>query len=209
MPNTATDNELAITAYKAIASKYAAHFHMNPSVGGLTKALMYRTGVENYVKFMDHDAFMTNLSLNGPKKAANCMICGFTAPVLGKRFEREMYINRRYANASTVIHEMLHFLTHPQFWSFVGPIIAESVTEYFTRKVIAGAKSEKFSMDQRKGRYDTHHQLLQFGRQGVKVDGTRPQKGYMKAAYFQGDHAAIAFIKTNFRDLEVMLKQDE
>lgn len=207
MANTAEENALAQTAFRAIARRYTEHFHMNPSVTGFVKAMLAGgPGVGNYVKFTDGDVFDKIRAMSDRGKAtATCAVAGFTSYVVGNRYEREIYVNRRYANSSTIIHEMLHFLTHPQFWMYVRPATTEAVTEYFTRKVIRNATEDEFDIDQRKGRYDVHHSFLELGRSQSKKDGTRPMKGYMKAAYFGGDPAAIKFVRESLADLEEML----
>jgi hypothetical protein len=210
MPNTATDNALAQSAFKAIYARYGKHLNMNPSVKSFCQTMVLGQSIEVYVKFMDNTAFTSNFTaLGASNRASNCAVCGFTSPKLGNKYDREMYINRQHANASTVVHEMLHFFTHPLFWDHVSPVLAESVTEYFTRKVIGGTKDKAFDMSQRQGRYDMHHTYLTMQRGDVKKAGDRPQMGYMKAAYFQGDVKSIAFIKTRFHDIEQLLAQDD
>jgi hypothetical protein len=210
MSNTATENELAVSAFKAIVARYGKHLNINPSVKSFSEKMMSRQGVEVYIKFMDNTSFINNFSRSkSATRLANCAICGFTVPQIANKYDREMYINRQYANASTVVHEMLHFLTHPLFASYVGPILIESVTEYFTRKVIGSTKDPAFDIGQRKNHYDTHHTLLGAQRGLLKLAPGRPQKGYMKAAYFQGDVKSIAFIKDNFKDIEEMLADDD
>jgi len=214
MGNTLQENQLAVSAFKEISKKYAAFFSMNPSVTSFCQTMIMGQNVGIYVKFMDNSSFMSNFSAVGTQKLkSSCALCGFTSPKLGNKYDREMYINRQYANSSTVVHEMLHFLTHPQFWMYVTPQITEAVTEYFTRKVL-GSASDKTSFDvaQRAGRYDMHHTFLSMGRSDIKTRSTQgkinPGKGYMKRAYFQGDQQAISFILTEFQTLEEMLGAD-
>lgn len=213
MPNTPQEDQLAVTAFREISRRYADQFNMNSSVKGFCQSMITGTNVGIYVKFMDQQPFMTNFNIGGSQKLGSaCAVCGFTAPKTGNKYDREMYINRQHANASTVIHEMLHFLTHPQFWMYMSPQITEAVTEYFTRKVIGKSKEASFDLSQRSGRYDLHHQYLGLGRADIKTRTTQgavnPGKGYMKRAYFQGDQSAIAFIKKEFQTLEEMLGAD-
>lgn len=214
MGNTIQENQLAVSAFKQISAKYAAYFNMNPSVKGFAEAMVSGQNVEVFVKFKDNKPFMSNLSIGGSKKqGSNCAVCGFTAPVTGNKYNREMYINRQFANASTVVHEMLHFLTHPQFWMYVSAQITESVTEYFTRKVVKAATDTSFDISQRSGRYDLQHQFLSIGRDDIKKRITAgkitPGKGYMKRAYFQGDQQAISFILTEFKDIEELFAEED
>ena len=206
MANSKEENLLAQVSYKSIAGRYASYFHMNPSVTKFSQALFLGVGIENYVKFMDSNAFMANFGRSS--LGSNCAICGFTAPKVTDKYDREMYINRTFANPSTVVHEMLHFLTHPLFWGYVEPTIVEAVTEYFTRKVIKSSNSDDFDISQREGRYDEHHTFLTQTRQILKSPPRRgkavtpPPNNYMKRAYFQGDQTAITFIIEKFSDLQ-------
>ncbi|HEY1987087.1 MAG TPA: hypothetical protein VGG85_16855 [Terracidiphilus sp.] len=213
MANTAQEDLLAISAFKEISRKYAASFSMNPSVTGFSQAMLMGKNIGIYVKFMDNASFMNNYSMGGSQKqGSKCAICGFTSPKTGNKYDREMFVNRQYANSSTVVHEMLHFLTHPQFWMYVPSNITEAVTEYFTRKVVSSTADANFDISQRAGRYDTHHSFLSMGRGDIKSRTAKglvnPGKGYMKRAYFQGDQAAIAFILNEFSSLEEILAAD-
>jgi hypothetical protein len=204
MANTPLENSLAQSAFRAICANYGKHLNMSPSVQGFSQAMMLGKGIELYVKFMDNKPFLSNFGMCAKgNRLSNCTVCGFTSPTLGNKYEREMYINRDYANSSTVVHEMLHFLTHPMFWDFVGSGVTESITEYFTRKVISKTKDEAFDINQRKGRYDSHHSFLTLQRGFVKAG--KPKDGYMKAAYFGGDPESISFILKSFADLEELV----
>ena len=213
MANTTQEDQLAISAFKQISKRYASSFNMNPSVTSFCQTMMTGKNVGIYVKFMDNGPFTSNYNMSGSKKqGSKCAICGFTSPKMGNKYDREMYVNRQYANASTVVHEMLHFLTHPQFWMYVSPQITEAVTEYFTRKVVGAASDKDFDLSQRAGRYDLHHTYLTMGRADIKDSAGKgtinPGKGYMKRAYFQGDQHAISFILSEFTTLEEMLGAD-
>jgi hypothetical protein len=210
MANTDQENLLAISAFKQISARYIGFFTMNKSVTNFCQTMVTGQNIELYVKFKDHVPFMTNFQLGGGQpQGSACAVCGFTSPKPNNKYDKEMYINRQFANASTVIHEMLHFLTHPQFWMYVSPNITEAVTEYFTRKVVKSASDTDFDLSQRAGRYDMHHTFLNMGRDDIKSRTTQgkvdPGKNYMKRAYFEGDQHAISFILTEFKSLEEML----
>jgi hypothetical protein len=210
MPNTSQEDQLAVSAFRVVARKYAAYFNMNPSVESFCQSMMSGQGIGNYVKFMDHVPFMANYNITGAKKIGSaCAVCGFTTPKAGNKYDREMYVNRNFANASTLVHEMLHFLTHPNFWMYAPPQITEAVTEYFTRKVIHRAQNQAFDISQRKNRYDAHHQLLTIGRGDIKARKAAPGKHYMKRAYFQGETAALAFVLKEFKTIDELLQADD
>lgn len=212
--NTDQENLLAVSAFKTIAAKYGKYLQMNPSVTKFSTTMITAQGIDNYVKFMDNSTFMFNYNMSGSKRLrADCSVCGFTAPKLADKYDREMYINRQFANASTVVHEMLHFLTHPLFWDLMTPAVTEAVTEYFTRKVIKSSQDDNFDISQRKDRYEQHHSMLAMTRGGVKLRVARrkladPGKGYMKRAFFQGDITALSFIKNEFASIEEALAED-
>lgn len=203
MPNTTEENQLAQTSFRLIAAKYTKYF-MNTSVQGFAQAMLMGSNVEAYVKFRDQAAFLMNFNASGGTKTANCRTLGFTSYRAGSTTEREIFINRTLANSTTIVHEMLHFLTHPTFWHSVPQQTTEAVTEYFTRKVIGHGKNANFTLDMRKGRYDVHHQILQMGRNDVKENAVRPKKGYMKEAYFRGDRDCIAFVLMNLNFFDDM-----
>ena len=124
MPNTSTENEVAVSAFKAIAARYGKYLSMNPSVTRFSEKMVSRQGVDVYVKFMDNTAFTSNFNRGASGRLANCAICGFTAPQIANKYDQEMYINRQHANKSTVVHEMLHFLTHPALRELRRPSVS-------------------------------------------------------------------------------------
>jgi hypothetical protein len=200
MPNKPEENQLAMRAFKLIEARYGKYFDGNASIINFSGAVRHGTDkVEGYVKFRDHEVFINNFSYDPEKRdpGAGCVICGFTTRSrAGNQFDREIYINRLYANGGTVVHEMLHFLTHRNFLASVNFAIKEAVTEFFTRKVMKPKSNEDFDRSQRHGRYDLQHRLLK---------ETKDRKGedrfFLRRAYFQGDLKAITFVVDQLKDL--------
>jgi hypothetical protein len=155
--------------------------------------------IDTYIKFQDAGAFATNLGSGNATKIPNCETRGFT---VGKEAQfgptKEIYIQRPFSN-TTIIHELLHALTHPQFTAKVESSLNEAVPEYFTRKVIHKADDPAFNIEDRVNRYDDHHATLMDVRGTIKKAVAKPDnsikpKSYMKKAYFQGEMDCIKLI---------------
>jgi hypothetical protein len=145
---------------------------------------------------------MMNLRLSG-KPTAGCTVNGFTDYLTNPP---SIYINRATATPATLVHELLHYLTHDNFREAfkTKPDVIEGVTEYFTRKVLGRVDVGKdleaqFDVD-RTGIYDKQHGDVMMGRGLLKgpMSPAKPPKGFMKKAYFEGDHACIEILKTIF-----------
>jgi len=186
MPNNPEENKLAIKAFELIEAKYGEYLHKNPSIINFSKAMKNPKTVEAYVKFRDSDVFMRNC-LRLPKLDAGCRINGFTCPRSENPYDREIFINRESAIEATVVHEMLHFLTHPRFMYLHRQII-EAVTEFFTRQVI-NASEIQYRV------YDLEHSVLT-----EQKNRTSPDRLHLKKAYF-GDEEAIKFVRDQLKDL--------
>jgi hypothetical protein len=136
-----------------------------------------------------------------------------------------IYVNRTSATSSTLIHELLHFLTHDTFSKSLPVAVVEGATEYFTRKVqnIADPtthgdfKNVRTSYDKELSEIRAARSLLKgvlapmmpmvrsqpiaLGRHrdpGFMPDplaGLPVIKGFMKKAYFGGDAQSIALLK--------------
>jgi hypothetical protein len=212
MPNSELENTRVQEAVKLIVKRYAKHLPTSGYHGEMMLAAMSRTGIDLWVKFMDDGPFKVNFSTCGQKPVrGSCVVCGFTGPKLGMGHQREIYINRTYANPTTVIHEFLHFFTHPNFTSRVPAPLNEAVTEYFTRKVLSEDSGE-FMKDDRKGRYDKHHEYLGLQRSFIRSSKTKPKdymKNYMKEAYFNGNDTAITFLLAQMGELVELLKSED
>ena len=87
-------------------------------------------------------------NLENLKVPENCNIAGYTSiKPEGKFFQfydskgnelrcrSRIRLNLNVMSQSTIVHELLHFLTHPNFSSEASSALTEGVTEYFTRKV--------------------------------------------------------------------------
>lgn len=217
MPNSPAENELIRNAFRVAAFKYADWFPQDDFRSRFIFACLSKSGdVPFFVKFQDDPVFtMTRATTQSAKLPGNCRVCGFTAPVLMKPGEWEIYINRLHANHTTVVHELFHFFTHQNFMDRVPPNLNEAVTEYFTRKALGRAETsgwpaqhkEGFQVAGRKDRYEDHHGLLKMGRDTMKpATKAAIGKNYMKRAYFKGEDAAIKFVLEQMGALEDLLK---
>ncbi len=220
MSNSEQENQLAVSAFNAIFGKYRDAISKNPSqdVTEFINAMQKRTDVMTYVKFYDHEQFLgifnsSRLFLGqGRIEFKGCVLAGFTGRRVATKTEREIYINRQHANPGTVVHEMLHFLTHSQFSMYTEnkPALVEAITEYFTRRVIVSTNSgrrwysfkkpkQEFSLDQRKGRYDQFYNHV-IDTRAKRLEQWRKDygKGFLRRAYFEGDQKACDFVLTEF-----------
>lgn len=173
------------------------------------------------VKFMDEASFITNYSLSNGTPPVGCQINGFFSRAI-KPFE--IYINRTRATPSTLIHELLHLLTHESFNKATSVQLNEGVTEYFTRKVQGATDKDKYpdflaertsyqaelkSVNETRGFIKNivlpnvpaiQNQKIQLGRQRNSSFDADPTGGVstddmMKRAYFKGDFAMINLLK--------------
>ena len=137
-----------------------------------------------------------------------------------------IYINRSHANPSTLIHELLHLLTHKAFSQHTSTRLNEGVTEYFTRKVQVAAdpiqhqafKAPRQSYPVEHTSINTTHNYIQnviipklpfiraqpitIGRQRDPNFIPDPAGGvgtddFVKRAYFKGELTMINLIKAH------------
>jgi hypothetical protein len=131
-----------------------------------------------------------------------------------------IYINRDDYKKPTLIHELLHFLTHPNFHREFSAKIVEGTTEYFTRKAQAKADLiNQSAFKEKRTSYEPEHVEIYRLRQWFKgmlvpiswdirdqppkigahredpLAGLPIIKGFMKKAYFQGDADSIQLFK--------------
>ena len=181
-------------ALNLISVKYAPFIAANPYV----QVLMTKYNL--LVKFMAPGPFNTNRLLSG-KPSVGCTVNGFTDYLTDPP---TIYINRGTATPATLVHELLHYLTHANFRNAfqTHPDWIEGVTEYFTRKVIGRANplnplQSQFIVD-RAGIYDTEHGTVTDGRKLLKgpFNPQKPPKDFMKKAYFEGDQASIQILQS-------------
>lgn len=127
-----------------------------------------------------------------------CKERGCTKTVIGQL--PKVFINRTHAVPSTIVHELFHFFTHPNFLMRFGKndAIVEGMTEYFTRKTLGRAGTNPVFKDfdpDRTGSYDDEHQDVLGARNMVRAVIPKDQrKDFAKRAYFSGDAAAIQLI---------------
>jgi hypothetical protein len=187
--NEATENQIVKNAVNLIFVKYSECVKSNSGVLDLL------TKTDTVVKFMDEEPFLKNLMLS-EKPKVGCKVNGFTDYLTGTPI---IFINRGSCTPATVIHELLHFLSHKNFNEAFAPEFIEGITEYFTRKVQGRAADKEpfkqFKVD-RSGIYDSEFSVVQFGRTMISKNHEKDaRQGYMKRAYFLGDKDAILLLK--------------
>ena len=175
MPNTTQEDAMVYQALNQLATVYGDHLNGNAfllSVLGAPRDQLF-----NFVSFMDDGPFRTNLMLTG-KVPVNCQVNGSTDRQ-GTRYALRhavVYINRTFATPGTVLHELLHALSHNDWyiWSaFKKPGLNEAVTEYFTRKVIKKTADNTFRVD-RTGTYEDELTSLLGMKAGAKQASALP-----------------------------------
>jgi hypothetical protein len=206
MPNTEIERLMAKSALSQIQKKYSGYIEDNPFFKNLFTG--GNTNFDIHVKFMDEPAFIMNFRLTG-LIPSNCTLNGFFDPRT-----QTIFINRTKAPNSTLVHEFLHALTHPNFHKFVSCPMVEGVTEYFTRK-IQKVKQKKLTeltdedirnaviFSGERYSYPEEFKKIQTGREFIKTYGQfiaedqniSSLDGYMKRAYFLGDISMIGIIK--------------
>ncbi|MCB1777386.1 MAG: hypothetical protein KDI50_08115 [Candidatus Competibacteraceae bacterium] len=174
---------------------------------------------DSCIVFLDPAPFSQRLFLEtGASHITGCVVAGFVSRRLTPH---KMYINRTQASSSTVIHELLHFLTHDNFHQSVSGIMNEGVTEYFTRKTLSRAVTEDDD-DFKTGRaaYEQELQRIRGMRcviktvynpmtapdRNVTIGGARSAdpkyaartQDFMKRAYFRGEQAMIDLLNETF-----------
>jgi hypothetical protein len=219
MANTPEERQRFRQALALIADKYRDRIAGNTNLLALLGADSGQ--FDQMVKFMDNDPFMTNLQLTG-KPPIGCTVNGFTDYLTDPP---TIFVNRTHASASTLIHELLHFLTHPNFTAQVQTRLLEGTTEYFTRKVqgianpvtMAAFKSPRASYTEELREIEdargflknvlgpmmpmVRSQPVALGRHRAPgfmpdpLDGLPLIRDFMKKAYFGGDPQSIALLK--------------
>jgi hypothetical protein len=125
MPNTDQENARARQAAQLLLIQYRQH---------VTDGILQTIGIagdrdiQNYVKFYDDQPFRMNLMTFDPAPPEGCRVSGFTdragkpliisdtvgKPVVsGSASHSVVYINRDCATAGTIVHELLHAVSHP------------------------------------------------------------------------------------------------
>jgi len=138
MPNENTDEEVrrAKNAVALIATKYQSYLMGNkellrlmgmPSSGKLNTVINFMNAAPFAIENM-----RGNSTRNRPR--AGCATAGFTRVLYDGSV---IYINRQHVTPATIIHELLHFLTHEGFYARFGSQtrVVEGMTEHFTRAV--------------------------------------------------------------------------
>ncbi len=208
MPNTDAERLRFKAALTLIANRYQTWISGTQQVGAILGASV--SEFDRMVKFMDEGPFLTNLHVSGRPKT-NCTYLGFT-DYLSK--PPTIYINRAKAPASTLVHELLHFLTHPTFSKLAPPDLNEGITEYFTRKTQGSASSEKYGeFKPKRQSYDLEVAAVDARRAEIRnsvvpniavlrksspsLDPFRgtEAKDIVKRAYFRGELAMIMLLK--------------
>lgn len=208
MANTPQENENVILAWDAITKRYGKWIKETPSIKNLKKALRQgkKGAVDQWVKFQDNAPFMRNYNIFGELQGKptpvfkTCVACGFTSPRATKLDEFEIFINRDHGTLGTIVHELLHFVTHPNFNLIIPDLANEAVTEYFTRKVLETSKKSELKTVDRSGNYADAHKSLLAKRVDLKKDDLH-KNDFMKKAYFKGDGPCLALVKRGLAEI--------
>jgi hypothetical protein len=232
MANTTEENALVQRALLLVRMRYGEYLPTSTFFVDFYNTAQSRKPVDRFVQFMSPAAFASAFYVAGLKRKSGCTICAFTAPKKGASGEWEICVSRTLANPTTIVHELLHFFTHPTVFGKLSAEMNEGITEYFTRKCVNQAvkitpkkaekdtgsetakKAEKdigfrdFEMSGRAGHYDQHHNLVSLARDGLKKVKQRG-KGYMKRAYFQGNPDALNLIVQHMGSFDALLEELE
>jgi hypothetical protein len=188
---TPAEKALFKQALGLIANKYYAFIKVNPQV----MTLMSKP--ETLVRFLDNGPFNTNRALTKSTVNAGCTVTGFTDRLTNPP---TIYINRTVANAGTIVHELLHYLTSKTFEQSFSDAIVEGTTEYFTRKVLGQqmvqvAAFGAFNVS-RAAHYDDELGDVNLARGFIKDSKPKDaRRDYMKRAYFLGAKDAIEIFR--------------
>jgi hypothetical protein len=200
MPNTSQENGLARQAAQLLMLKYREY---------LTDALLQKIGsagdfeIQNYVKFYDDQAFRMNLITFDPTPPQGCRVSAFTdrqgkpliindtegkALISGSSAHSVVYINRSCATAGTLVHELLHAVSHMNWylWAMMqSPNPNEAVTEWLTRRALKGATMQAFQNIDRSSAYQQDFQTFKTAKGQMKED-VADIGDQIRAAYFRG-----------------------
>jgi hypothetical protein len=178
MANTPQENQLIRLALLELSRVYSNYLTTNKffqDLLGCASDMLF-----NYVKFQDDAPFRTNLQLTG-KIPEGCTVSGSTDRQ-GTRFallHSVVYINRAVATGGTVLHELLHALSHNAWYLWASTNkkwLNEGVTEYLTRKVIKKAANSQFEVA-RDGTYDSEFATFKNVKAQAKLQATMPAGG--------------------------------
>jgi hypothetical protein len=218
--NTDNETRIASNAFKEIATKYKQYLDFRSLlVKNLSIAILSndKSNIEQYIQFLDQREFEENYDrLTRARKAGQaCANNSFTTkrrPVItGRTLDlvgggRAIWISRSAPSLyPTVVHEMLHFLSHDNFSDAVGKHLDEAVTEHFTRKIVKKPPRSYYEENM----YGQRYAMLTHARIDTKIRGENLPKGYMRRAYFQGEWTAIDFIRSRFGEINTLFDEDE
>jgi hypothetical protein len=139
MGNTREQIALAKQAFGLIHAKYGTW--LDP----VMLQQFHAANTDHLFRFMASGPFNTNLMLSDKPKTG----CTTHAFVSRDDDDPVIWINADIVKPPTLVHELLHYFTHPRFRAAVTPELNEAVTEYFTRKlvnlayIVSGAAVEK------------------------------------------------------------------
>ena len=165
------------------------------------------------INYLDNDEF-EHVEANHSLRKWDCAVAAFTG--FDDPDAPRIYVNRKFATPATLIHELLHLLTHPAFHKEFGksqPGFVEGMTEYFTRAVQGNTTGtnplfKEFcdELSPRAGHYDKEMKKVNLIDQrkltqaapktpptNEHPDG-KPMRDVMEQAYFHGHSDAIAVL---------------
>ena len=201
MTNTTQENALARQAAQLLLIQYRQY---------ISDTLLQTIGcagdveMQHYVKFYDDPAFRKILLTFDPAPPQGCRVSATTdrsgkplivtgadgtSVVSGTASHSVVYINRSCASAGTVVHELLHAVSHMNWymWSaFQKPSPNEGVTEWLTRKALKHATAPVFQNIDRSAAYQMDYQNFKTAKAQMKQD-VNTISDELKAAYFRGE----------------------
>jgi hypothetical protein len=201
MPNTNTDAEVlqAKNAVALIAKKYQTYLFGNTNL--LRLLGMPSSGKLNTViNFMNDVPFkiaQKNPGLRKDRQDGACLVTGFTAFETGAPV---IYLNRTLMTPATIIHELLHLLTHAGFYTKfrTQTNVVEGMTEHFTRAVqgkTSASDKEAFRQfckenSPRKGHYTAWTKNIS-QIDSLKLKTATGISHVLEQAFFKGDPNAL------------------
>ena len=201
MPNTNTDAEVlqAKNAVALIAKKYQTYLLGNTELLrllGMPSSGKLNAGV-NFMNEVPFKIALKNPGLRKDRQGGSCLVAGFTAFDTGAPV---IYLNRALLTPATIIHELLHLLTHAGFYARfrTQTNVVEGMTEHFTRAVqgkTSASDKEAFRQfckenSPRKGHYTAWAKTInQLDNQ--KLTAAAGMSHVMEKAFFKGDANAL------------------
>lgn len=201
MANSNTDAEVlqAKNAVALIAKTYQTYLVGNTALLrllGMPSSARLNT-VINFMNDVPFKIAQKNPGLRKDRQGGACLVAGFTAFETGVPV---IYLNRALMTPATIIHELLHLLTHARFYATfrTQTNVVEGMTEHFTRAVQGRTSaSDKDAFRQfckenspRKGHYTAWTKTIN-QIDNRKLTTAAGMSHVMEKAFFKGDANAL------------------